>query len=50
VHRDIYGKSRDLTDEVLQVIDQRGIIEKVNREKAESMLTGKSGIAEDSTL
>jgi hypothetical protein len=34
----------------LQVIDQPGIIEKVNWEKVESMLKQKSGIAEDITL
>jgi len=50
VHKDIHGKSRVLTGEVLRVIDQLGITEKVSQEKVESMLKEKTGIAEDITL
>lgn len=50
VHNDIYGKGVDLVGETLLVFDQLGVTKKVNREKVESMLKEKSGIAEDITL
>lgn len=50
VHRDIYGRIKDLIDETLQVIEQLGVTEKVNWEKIETMLREKSGIVEDITL
>ena len=50
MHKDLYGKCKNPIDKVLQVIKQPGVAEKVNREKVESMLKKKSGIAEDITL
>jgi L,D-transpeptidase ErfK/SrfK len=50
VHKDIYGKIKDLKGEALKVIGQLGVSGKVNWEKVDSMLREKSGIAEDITL
>ncbi len=50
VHKDIYGKIKNLKDETVQVIEQLGVAEKVNWEKIETMLREKSGIVEDITL
>jgi len=50
VHKDIYGKIKDLKGEALKVIEKLGVPEKVNWEKVDSMLREKSGIAEDITL
>lgn len=50
VHRDIYGKMKDLTSETIQLLDQLGVAEKVNWKKIEAVLWEKSGMAEDITL
>lgn len=50
VHRDIYGKIKNLRNEASQVIGQPGVSDKVNWEKVETILKGKSGIDEEITL
>ena len=50
VHRDFYGRMKDVKGETIQIIRQLGVSEKVNWEKVESMIKEKSGIAEDITL
>jgi L,D-transpeptidase ErfK/SrfK len=50
VHRDIYGKIKNLRSEALQVIGQLGVADNVNWEKVNTVLKEKSGIAEDITL
>lgn len=50
VHRDIYGKTKDLKNEALMVIEKLGVVEKVNWEKVEAVLRDKSGVVEDITL
>ena len=50
VHRDIYGRIKNLRSEALQVISQLGVADNVNWEKVDNVLKEKSGIAEDITL
>lgn len=50
VHRDIYGKFKDLKDEAKSLIEKRGVSHKVDWEKVDRVLKEKSGIAEDVTL
>lgn len=50
VHRDIYGKLKDIKNEAKRLIDIAGVSDKVNWQKIENILKEKSGIAEDITL
>jgi L,D-transpeptidase ErfK/SrfK len=50
VHKDIYGKVKDLNSEVIKVIEQAGVFNKVDWDKIEIIIKEKSGIAEDVTL
>lgn len=50
VHKDIYGKIKDLKTEARILIDIRGISDKVDWQKIDMLLKEKSGIAEDITL
>ncbi|HBR22391.1 MAG TPA: hypothetical protein DD713_07505 [Nitrospiraceae bacterium] len=50
VHKDIYGKFRDLKTEAKRLIEEKGVAEKVDWQKVETLLKEKSGIAEDITL
>jgi len=50
VHRDIYGKIKNLRNEVLQVIGQQVVSDKVNWEKAGTVIREKVCIAEDISL
>lgn len=50
VHRDIYGRLKDLNAEAQRLIEQRGLSETVNWQKVKEMIKEKSGIAEDVTL
>jgi len=50
VHRDSYGKVKDLRTEARRVIQERGVAHRVNWQKVDAVLKGKSGIAEDVTL
>jgi L,D-transpeptidase ErfK/SrfK len=49
VHRDIYGKIKDIRNEAKRLIDIAGVSDKVNWQKIENILKEKSGIAEDIT-
>jgi L,D-transpeptidase ErfK/SrfK len=49
VHRDIYGKIKDIRDEAKRLIDIAGVSDKVNWQNIENILKEKSGIAEDIT-
>ncbi|MEW6163335.1 MAG: L,D-transpeptidase family protein [Nitrospirota bacterium] len=49
VHRDIYGKFEDLRDETKALIEKRGVSDKVDWQKVDSIIKEKSGIAEDIT-
>lgn len=49
VHRDIYGKFKDIKTETKRLLEERGLINRINWEKAEEMLKEKSGIPEDIT-
>jgi L,D-transpeptidase ErfK/SrfK len=49
VHRDIYGKIKDLKAETKRLIDQKSVSNNVDWEKVEIVLAEKSGIAEDIT-
>lgn len=49
VHRDIYGKIKDLKAETKRLIDQKSVSTKVDWKKVEIVLAEKSGIAEDIT-
>jgi L,D-transpeptidase ErfK/SrfK len=50
VHRDIYGKVKDLRDEAKSLIEERGVSNKVDWKKVDGIIKEKSGIAEDVTL
>jgi L,D-transpeptidase ErfK/SrfK len=50
VHKDIYGKVKDLNVEARGLIEKAGIADKVNWHKVDIILKEKSGIAEDITL
>jgi L,D-transpeptidase ErfK/SrfK len=50
VHRDIYGKMKDLNGEVKQLIGMSGYTDNVDWKKVEKAVKEKSGIAEDITL
>jgi len=50
VHKDIYGKVKDLNVEVRGLIEKAGIADKVNWHKVDIILKERSGIAEDITL
>lgn len=50
VHRDSYGKVKDLRIEARRVIQEWGVAHRVNWQKVDAVLKGKSGIAEDVTL
>lgn len=49
VHRDIYGKIKDMKGETKRLLEQRGIINRVNWEKVEEILKEKTGFPEDIT-
>ncbi len=49
VHKDIYGKMKDLSVEARGLIEKAGIADKVNWHKVDIILEEKSGIAEDIT-
>jgi L,D-transpeptidase ErfK/SrfK len=50
VHRDIYGKIKNLRSEALQVIGQLEVADNVNWEKVDTVLREKAGIAGDVAL
>ena len=50
VHRDIYGKMKDLNGEAKQLIGIKGYTNRVDWKKVEKIVKDKSGIAEDITL
>lgn len=50
IHRDSYGKVKDLRIEARRVIEAWGVAHKVNWQKVDIVLKEKSGIAEDITL
>lgn len=50
VHRDSYGKVKDLRIEARRIIQAWGVAHRVNWHKVDAVLKGKSGIAEDVTL
>ncbi|MCS7163632.1 MAG: L,D-transpeptidase family protein [Thermodesulfovibrio sp.] len=50
IHRDIYGKIKDLRKKLKHLIEQRGVSDKVDWHKIEKLIREKSGIAEDITL
>ncbi len=50
IHKDIYGKIKDLDAEAIRLIEERGVIDKIDWERVDRMLDEKSGIAEDITL
>jgi L,D-transpeptidase ErfK/SrfK len=50
VHRDIYGKFKDLRDEAKKVFEEHGLSAKVEWQKVDLMLQEKTGIPEDVTL
>jgi L,D-transpeptidase ErfK/SrfK len=50
VHKDIYGKVKDLNVEARGLIEKAGIADKVNWHKVDIILKERSGIAEDITL
>lgn len=49
VHRDIYGKIKDLGEEAKTLIEKRSLSNKVDWMKADLIIKEKSGIAEDIT-
>lgn len=50
VHKDIYGKFKDLKSETMRIINEMGLLERVDLEKMNKVIKEKSGIAEDITL
>lgn len=50
VHKDIYGKFRDLKTEAKKLIEEKGLADKVDWQKVDVILKEKSGIPEDITL
>lgn len=50
VHRDIYGKVKNLQEEVRRLAQERGVSERVDWEKADRIVREKSGTAEDISL
>ena len=50
VHRDIYGKLKDLNSETKRIIDEMGLSEKVDTVKMNQVIKEKKGIAEDISL
>lgn len=50
VNRDIYGKFKDMNAEAKRLLEERGLMSKINWQKAEEIIKEKSGIAEDITL
>jgi len=49
VHRDIYGKFKDMRDEIKGIIREHGVSDKVDWQKVDLIIKEKSGIAEDVT-
>lgn len=49
VHRDVYGRFKDLKFLIKDIIEKRGLYDKVNWQKVESVLKEKFGVAEDIT-
>jgi L,D-transpeptidase ErfK/SrfK len=50
VHKDIYGKIKNLEAEAIRLIEEKGVVDSIDWEKMDMMLDEKSGIAEDITL
>jgi L,D-transpeptidase ErfK/SrfK len=50
VHKDIYGKFKDLKAEAKRLIEERALADNVDWQKVDIILKEKSGIAEDITL
>ncbi len=50
VHRDIYGKVKDLRNEAKNLIEKLGVVDKVDWNKVDTIVKEKSGIAEALTL
>ncbi len=50
VHKDIYGRVKDLGDEAKRLIDKKGVADKIDWQKVDAIIKEKSGIAEDITL
>jgi len=50
LHRDTYGRSKDLRAEIEAQLNRLGVSARVDRQKIESMIKDKSGVAEDITL
>lgn len=49
VHKDVYGKYKDIKDLVKKAIEEKGVYEKVNWQKVELVIKEKFGVAEDVT-
>ncbi len=49
VHRDIYGKLKDIKLETKKLIEEKKLINRINWEKVEEILKEKTGIPEDIT-
>lgn len=50
IHRDIYGKFKDMKAEVRRIINEKGVNDNIDWKKIDIMLKEYSGIAEDITL
>jgi L,D-transpeptidase ErfK/SrfK len=50
VHRDFYGKIKNLREETITQLEKTGVASKVDWKKVEEVLRERSGIAEDVTL
>ncbi len=50
VHKDIYGKIKNLEAEAIRLIEEKGVVDSIDWEKVDMMLEEESGIAEDITL
>jgi len=50
IHKDIYGKLKDIKSETERIINERGVSDKISWQKVEVLIKEISGIAEDITL
>lgn len=49
VHRDVYGRIKDMKQEVQMLLEKAGVSSRVDREKVEKVLLEKAGVPEDVT-
>lgn len=50
VHKDFYGRIKNMKEETKRQLEKTGVVHKVDWQKAEKVLKERSGIAEDVTL